>query len=75
MWSVRAIALVIGYWTAQILVRSGSNSVQADQSNRMVPGVPPDTGSALSHSGGKGTSSVGVALSSHGVGRPTEPSA
>ena len=41
----------------------------------MVPGAPPDTGSALSHSGGSGTSSVGVALPSQDIGRPTEPSA
>ena len=39
-----------------------------------MPAEPPETGSAVSHSGGYGTSSVGVALSGHAIGTPTEPS-
>ena len=40
-----------------------------------MPADPPDIGSAASHSGGKGTSSVGVALYGHDMGTPTDPSA
>ena len=72
--SERARALVISCWTAQILVNWGSNSWQADHSAVTVPGTPPDDGWTLSHSGGDGTSSVGVALPSHETGSPRLPS-
>ena len=41
----------------------------------MVPAVPPEIGFAVNHSGGDGTSSIGVALNGHDIGSPTEPSA
>ena len=65
----------MGCWTAHIRVRSGSNSAQADHSAWTTPAEPPDIASASSHSGGNGTSSVGVALFGHDIGTPTEPSA
>ena len=41
----------------------------------MVPAVPPEIEFAVNHSGGDGTSSIGVALKGHDIGSPIEPSA
>ena len=67
--------LVISCCTAQILTLSGSSSVQAAHSRKMVPAAPPDAGFAVIQAGAAGTSSVGVIFCGYVIGTPNDPSA
>ena len=58
--SDRPTMLVISCCTAHILTLSGSSSVQAAHSRKIVPAAPPEAGFAVIQSGAAGTSSVGV---------------